>query len=97
LEKEASYPHVTAALSELAGLSISRNTSNAPAPELHGHVNEDIAVISQRFAMLMSAYADAIADNIITPAEARSMLAETLELQKVLVDMKMHLEVRSDG
>ncbi|SFI60283.1 hypothetical protein [Jannaschia pohangensis] len=96
LEKEASYPHVTAALAEMAGLSISRNTSNAPASRHVGHVNEDIAVISQRFAMLMSAYADAIADNVITPAEARSMLSETLELQKVLVEMKLHLEVHSE-
>ncbi|MGB3406664.1 MAG: hypothetical protein WBA67_04155 [Jannaschia sp.] len=96
LEATARYPHVTAALAELKGLTVTfdRNTSGSADPD-EGHVNEDIAVISQRFAMLMSAYATAIADHVISPAEAQRMLAETLELQKVLVDMKLHLETES--
>ncbi|MEL6585992.1 MAG: hypothetical protein AAFY65_03320 [Pseudomonadota bacterium] len=98
LEDSASYPHVTAALAELAGLTVSANRkSNMAERSSSGQVNEDIAVISQRFAMLMSAYANAIADNIITPNEARELLAETLELQKVLVEMKLHLEAEAQS
>ena len=93
LERAASHPHVTNALAELQGLATSR-VGNAPM-DPQGNVNEDIAQLSRRFASLMESYAQAIADNVITPAEARSMLAETLELQKVLVEMKSHLETNS--
>lgn len=91
LEAEAGFPHVSSALAELAGLSVSFDRNRPPSGE-DGHVNEDIALLSRRFATLMSAYAEAIADQIITPAEAREMLSETLELQKVLIEMKLHLE-----
>ncbi|MGB3553928.1 MAG: phage regulatory CII family protein [Jannaschia sp.] len=90
LEAEAGYPHVTAALAELAGLTIARGRTSDPDP--NGHVAGDVAVVSQRFAQLMNAYASAMADNRITPAEARRMLSETMELQRVLVDMKLRLE-----
>ncbi|GIT90767.1 hypothetical protein JANAI62_12220 [Jannaschia pagri] len=92
LEGAAKYPHVTHALAELAGLTLDagpgRVTEGGP-----GAVSHDIALISERFAMLMNAYASAISNNVITPAEARGLLSETMELQKVLVDMKMHLQI----
>ncbi|MEM9797487.1 MAG: hypothetical protein AAF919_13425 [Pseudomonadota bacterium] len=97
LERAASYPHVTAALAELAGLSVSFDRNARGEAAADGHVNDDIAILSERFAMLMRAYANAIADSIITPNEAKEMLGETLELQKVLVDMKLHLEAQSDA
>lgn len=91
LEAKASYPHVTVALAELKGLTL-----DVASPDDHydvmGGVSHDIAILSQRFALLMSAYAEAVENNEITPAEARKLLHETLELQKVLVDMKMHLQ-----
>ena len=97
LEATASYPHVTVALAELSGMAVAR-VSNQGALQDDGTVNEDVAHLSQRFASLMEAYAVAISDGIITPAEARRMLAETRELQKVLVEMKMHLETNAgDG
>ena len=95
LEAAASYPHVTAALAELLGGTVSFDRNSDGTQGNRGGVNEDIAVLSQRFALLMNAYASAIADSVITPNEARRMLAETLELQKVLVEMKLHLETES--
>ncbi|PIE15359.1 MAG: hypothetical protein CSA68_06680 [Rhodobacterales bacterium] len=91
LEKEASYPHVTSALADLAGVTISfhlekRNVS------AEGGVNTDVIALSQRFAMLMSEYSQSIEDGIITINEAKRLLHETLALQHVLMDMKLHLE-----
>jgi len=40
----------------------------------------------------MGEYNTSIADGVITVTEAKRMLSETLELQKVLVEMKLHLE-----
>ncbi|WP_179380132.1 phage regulatory CII family protein [Jannaschia marina] len=92
LEQVADYPYVTGALAEIAGLTISLDRNARPDPAETGQVNDDVVAMSQRFAMLMASYADAIADNIITPAEAQRMLAETQELQRVLIEMKLHLE-----
>ncbi len=97
LERAASFPHVTTAMAELGGMTLTVTTPSAAAHTQGGGVNEDIAMISQRFAMLMNAYANAVSDNVITPAEARMMLSETQELQKVLVDMKLHLEASGLG
>lgn len=90
LEKEASYPHVTAALAELGGLTISFE-DNARSNS-KGGVNSDVIALSQRFAMLMAEYNQSIEDGIITVNEAKRLLRETLALQKVLIDMKLHLE-----
>lgn len=49
-------------------------------------------VLSQRFAMLMSEYHQSIQDGRITMNEARRLLAETQQLQEVLLHMKLHLE-----
>lgn len=90
LEKTASYPHVTSALADLGGVTISFNqeTRNSPA----GGVNSDVIALSHRFAMLMAEYSQAIEDGIITINEAKRLLRETSALQHVLMDMKLHLE-----
>src|SRR6056297_3166227 len=91
LEQVSSYPHVTSALAELNGITLSfeqrrDNSSNK------GGVNSDVVALSQRFAMLMSEYHQSIADGVISANEARRLLRETLALQQVLVDMKLNLE-----
>ncbi len=95
LESAARYPHVTAALAELGGLTISleRNSRNS---ESRG-VNSDVVALSQRFAMLMSEYSQSIEDGVITVNEAKRMLRETLALQQVLMEMKLHLEEETTG
>lgn len=93
LESEASYPHVTAALSELRGITLSYNQDRKNSPE--GGVNSDVIALSQRFAMLMGEYNQAMEDNIITVNEAKRLIRETVALQKVLLEMKLHLEEES--
>ncbi|SFK02822.1 hypothetical protein [Celeribacter neptunius] len=91
LEAAASYPHVTSALAELKGVALSYDAArNEPAKQ--GGVNTDVVALSQRFAMLMAEYTDAIEDGVITINEAKRLLRETLELQQVLITMKLHLE-----
>jgi hypothetical protein len=89
LEAASSYPHVTAALVELRGGSLSLTESQRNSA---GGVNSDVIMLSQRFAMLMGEYQQSIEDGKITINEAKRLLRETLELQKVLVEMKIHLE-----
>lgn len=91
LEAAASYPHVTSALAELRGITLSYDSSKKNAPK-EGGVNNDVIALSQRFAMLMGEYTMSMEDGIITINEAKRLLRETLELQQVLVSMKMHLE-----
>ena len=93
LEEASSYPHVTSALAELKGITLSyderrRNTEK-------GGVNSDVIALSQRFAMLMAEYQQSIEDGIITINEAKRLLKETVALQQVLIDMKLHLEHES--
>ncbi len=91
LEEAASYPHVTAALAELKGITLSyderRKNTNAK-----GGVNQDVIALSQRFAMLMAEYNISIEDGVITMNEAKRLLKETIAIQQVLIDMKLHLE-----
>ncbi|MGJ8544354.1 MAG: hypothetical protein ACSHWZ_02845 [Sulfitobacter sp.] len=94
LEKEASYPHVTAALAELGGITLSFNGSRRNS-ERTGGVNADVIALSQRFAMLMAEYQQSIEDGRITINEAKRLLRETSQLQQVLVDMKINLENES--
>ena len=91
LEKAAKYPHVTFALAELQGIGLSYNERRTNT-ELSGGVNTDVIALSQRFAMLMSEYHQSIEDGVITINEAKRLLRETLALQQVLVEMKLHLE-----
>jgi hypothetical protein len=89
LEAEASYPHVTSALAELRGMTLSYH---ADRPNDDRGVNDDVIMLSQRFAQLMAEYTAAIADGTISINEAKRMLNETIALQKVLIDMKLNLE-----
>ena len=90
LEAASSYPHVTAALAELRGITISLDESRRANSD--GGINSDVITLSQRFAMLMGEYNQSIEDGVISINEAKRLLRETLELQKVLVEMKIHLE-----
>ncbi|AUC53212.1 MAG: hypothetical protein ACU0CC_18910 [Sagittula sp.] len=91
LEEKASYPHVTAALAELKGITLhfDEDRRNTRSP---GGMNSDVIALSQRFAMLMAEYHTSMVDGDISVNEAKRMLKETLEIQKVLIDIKMHLE-----
>ena len=91
LEKAAGYPHVTSALAELQGITLSHESCRSNSPR-KGGVNSDIIALSQRFAMLMSEYQQSIEDGIITLNEAKRLLNESTQLQQVLIDMKLHLE-----
>lgn len=91
LEEAASYPHVTAALAELKGISLSFDGTRRNADD-KGGVNADVIALSQRFAILMAEYQQSIEDRVITVNEAKRLLRETTQLQQVLIDMKLHLE-----
>lgn len=90
LEAAAGYPHVTSALAELRGITLSWNQENRDPRK--GNVNSDVVALSQRFAMLMGEYHVAIDDGVISINEAKRLLRETLALQQVLLDMKLSLE-----
>lgn len=96
LEAAASYPHVTSALAELKGITVSYNDRH-PNTEREGGVNADVIALSQRFAMLMAEYQQSIEDGVITVTEAKRLLKETVMLQQVLIDMKLHLETESES
>ncbi|MGL6209722.1 MAG: hypothetical protein ACRC14_07835 [Paracoccaceae bacterium] len=90
LEAGARFPHVTAALAELRGMTMSYDPEKRNAPSKG--VNQDVVALAQRFAMLMAEYNSAIVDGKISVNEAKRMLRETLAIQQVLLDMKLHLE-----
>ena len=94
LEKAASYPHVTAALAELRGISLSFDDGR-PNAQRSGGVNSDVIALAQRFAMLMAEYQQSMEDGRITVNEAKRLLRETTMLQQVLIDMKLNLEDES--
>ncbi|MEM9349710.1 MAG: hypothetical protein AAGA47_05570 [Pseudomonadota bacterium] len=91
LEEASGYPHVTSALAELSGATVSYDTERRNS-EGSGGVNSDVVALSQRFAMLMSEYHQSIEDGVITINEAKRLLQETSALQQVLIEMKLHLE-----
>lgn len=96
LEAAASYPHVTSALAELRNITLSYDE----APKNHrreGGINTDVIALSQRFALLMAEYNQSIEDGIITVNEAKRLLRETVAIQRVLLDMKLHLEADSQS
>jgi hypothetical protein len=94
LEEAASYPHVTSALAELKGITLSFDATRRNTRE-KGGVNSDVIALSQRFAMLMAEYQQSIDDGVITVNEAKRLLRETSQLQRVLIDMKLNLEDES--
>ena len=93
LEEAAGYPHLTAALAELRGITLTYGDDRKNTAK--GGVNADVVALSQRFAMLMAEYNQSIEDGKITINEAKRLLRETLELQRVLLVMKLHLEEES--
>ncbi|MEN8708600.1 MAG: hypothetical protein ABF310_01140 [Paracoccaceae bacterium] len=91
LEAQASFPHVTTALAELLGCTLSRGAQkNSDIDE--AKVNTNVIELSQRFAMLMAEYNQSIQDGVISLNEAKRLLKETVALQHILVEMKLHLE-----
>jgi len=90
LEAASSFPHVTTALAELRGVTLSYDVERPN--EQRKNVNQDVVVLAQRFAQLMAEYNIAIGDGVISINEAKRMLRETLAIQHVLLDMKLHLE-----
>lgn len=90
LEEAARYPHVTSALSELRGATLSYDATKKNSPT--GGVNSDVVNLSQRFGMLMAEYTQSIEDGVITFNEAKRLLRETTSMQEVLLNIKLHLE-----
>ena len=90
LEAASRFPHVTSALAELRGITLSYDHEKRNSTSKG--VNQDVVALAQRFAMLMSEYNQAIADGRITVNEAKRLLRETLALQEVLLEMKLNLE-----
>lgn len=91
LEAAARFPHVTAALADLRGMTLSFDPERHAGGNSRG-VNQDVVTLAQRFATLMGEYNQAIQDGKISVNEAKRMLRETLALQQVLVTMKLNLE-----
>lgn len=96
LEEAASFPHVTTALAELCGGTLSYDGERRNARS-GGGVNSDVVKLSQRFAMLMSEYHTSIEDGVISINEAKRLLRETVAIQQVLLEMKLHLEEDAGG
>lgn len=94
LEAAARHPHVTAALADLRGITMSYDADRRNAA-IHT-VNQDVIALSQRFAQLMAEYNMAISDGKISINESKRMLRETLAIQQVLLDMKLSLEQEAD-
>ncbi len=92
LEDNSSFPHVTSALADLRNITLSYNDRSDNAQRGNGNVNSDVIALSQRFATLMSEYQTAMEDGIITVNEAKRLLRETVLLQQVLLEMKLHLD-----
>lgn len=90
LEGAARFPHVTAALADLRGITLSYDQDRKDTGK--GGVNSDVVALSQRFALLMAEYNASIQDGKISINEAKRLLTETLAIQRVLLDMKLHLE-----
>jgi hypothetical protein len=90
LEAGARFPHVTSALADLRGITLSYDAEKRNS-ESKG-VNQDVVALAQRFAMLMGEYNMAISDGVISVNESKRMLRETLAIQQVLLEMKLNLE-----
>lgn len=94
LEEKSSYPYITSALGELRGITLSYDKERRNATS--SGVNQDVVKLSQRFAQLMAEYNLSIDDGVISINEAKRLLRETVALQQVLLEMKLHLEEESD-
>ncbi|WP_137110137.1 hypothetical protein [Rhodobacter sp. SY28-1] len=90
LEEASRFPHVTAALADLRGITLSYDGEKRNATS--SGVNQDVVALAQRFGMLMAEYNQAIGDGKISINEAKRLLRETLAIQQVLLEMKLNLE-----
>lgn len=90
LEQASRFPHVTAALADLRGITLSYDGEKRNATS--SGVNQDVVALAQRFGMLMAEYNQAIGDGKISINEAKRLLRETLAIQQVLLEMKLNLE-----
>lgn len=90
LEQASRFPHVTAALADLRGITLSYDAEKRNATSKG--VNQDVVALAQRFALLMSEYNQAIGDGKISINEAKRLLRETLAIQQVILEMKLNLE-----
>lgn len=90
LESASRFPHVTAALADLRGITLSYDAEKRNS--VSKGVNQDVVALAQRFAMLMSEYNQAIGDGKISVNEAKRLLRETLAIQQVILEMKLNLE-----
>ncbi len=90
LEAKSGYPHVTGALAELRGITLSYESGHENTSK--GGVTSDVIALSQRFAQLMAEYNQSIEDGIITLNESKRLLRETQAIQEVLLSMKLNLE-----
>jgi len=90
LESTSRFPHVTAALADLRGITLSYDGEKRNASS--SGVNQDVVALAQRFGMLMAEYNQAIGDGKISINEAKRLLRETLAIQQVLLEMKLNLE-----
>jgi hypothetical protein len=90
LEASSRFPHVTAALADLRGITMSYDGEKRNATSTG--VNQDVVALAQRFGMLMAEYNQAIGDGKISVNEAKRLLRETLAIQQVLLEMKLNLE-----
>ncbi|MEO9822984.1 MAG: hypothetical protein ABJF50_01030 [Paracoccaceae bacterium] len=89
LEMAASLPFVTKAIAELQQLKLEYGDDKDADSD---GLNSDVIRLSQRFATLMAEYNHSIADGVISMNETRRLLDETNALQKVLMEMKLHLQ-----
>ena len=90
LEASSRFPHVTAALADLRGITLSYDGEKRNASS--SGVNQDVVALAQRFGMLMAEYNQAISDGKISVNEAKRLQRETLAIQQVLLEMKLNLE-----
>ena len=90
LEASSRFPHVTAALADLRGITLSYDGEKRNATS--SGVNQDVVALAQRFGMLMAEYNQAIGDGKISINEAKRLLRETLAIQQVLLEMMLNLE-----
>mgnify|MGYP000527434877 FL=1 len=75
LEAAASFPHVTGALADLKGITLSYG-SRGENQARKGGINQDVITLSQRFAMLMAEYNQSIEDGKISVNEAKRLLRD---------------------
>lgn len=90
LEAASRFPHVTSALAELRGITLSYDVEKRNAQSTG--INSDVVALAQRFGMLMAEYNMAIGDGKISINEAKRLLRETLAIQQVILEMKLNLE-----